>query len=207
MTKSKGYLITGKMYSGKTLSADIIMDLIGAKKYSMARALKQMAADQYNDGVYLSKAESYPVYNKKTANWEMKNGRDILVQLGEAIKHGVDYSWFYVAEANHVKKTLEQDNIFVIDDNRFEEEYTYFKDQFDVTLIYMEAEEAVRKCRALKRDNIIPTDSQLNSPTEQVAWAENYYDYKIINNGIDQDELKKCLELVISGHKDSILVC
>lgn len=182
------------MYSGKTVAANHLVNLLNYQKFSFARSLKEMAANHYNNGNPISKSESYPVYLKETEEWVSMNGRDILAKLGEAIKNGFDYSWFYVEESNFVqrwfsnyeaKKTPTNKytpiNGFVMDDNRFAEEYLYFRDTFNLTLIYVESPEDERIRRAVIRDGVTPTQSQLNSNTERLSWAKQYADIHIVN--------------------------
>lgn len=200
MKKIDGILIAGQMYSGKSVAADYLVTSLNYKKFSFARSLKEMAGNHYNEGKPISKAESYPVYIKETSEWIMMNGRDILAKLGEAIKHGFDYSWFYVEEANFISDFFQEQTDrgskvekngfqykgFVMDDNRFEEEYLYFKDKFNVKLVYVESTEETQVCRAQVRDGIIPTQDQLNSSTEQLVWAEKYADIRIVNEYSDE---------------------
>jgi len=208
MNKIDGILIAGQMYSGKTIAAEYICELLGYKKFSFARSLKHMASRHYNNGEMLSKAATYPVYIKDTKSWVQMNGRDIFAKLGEAIKNGFDYSWFYVEESIFVKEFFKEQKEyfshrgslgcrydgFVMDDNRFEEEYLYFRDQFNVKLIYIETNEEERIRRAIIRDGIIPTQDQLNSNTEKLAWASKYADIRIVNEYTNEKDFFGGLE-------------
>ena len=191
--RAQGIFIVGKMYSGKTTLQQRLLKNGIYRPLSLATSLKKMAADHYNGGNTLSKAEFYPIYNKKTLAWEEKSGRDVLVGLGENIKN-FDYSWFYVETALELKnRILSGDffvghNKFVIDDNRFEEEYLYFKERFDILLVYLKVPEEVQRSRALSRDGILLRPEQIGSSAEQVDWAEKYADIILINNNDDVEE-------------------
>ena len=191
MTKINGILIAGQMYSGKSIAADFLENILLYKTFSFARSLKEMAADHYNAGKPISKSGAYPVYLKDTKLWVQMNGRDILIKLGEAIKNNFDYSWFYVEEASHIQdffvSKLEADQPsddirgFIMDDNRFEEEYLYFRDKFNIKLVYIETNEKERIRRAVIRDGVTPSQGQLHSNTEKLSWAARYADIRIVN--------------------------
>jgi hypothetical protein len=176
-------LFSGKMYSGKTISAQFLQESFGYNLVSFATPLKELASNHYCPGELISKAKSYRVYKKESESWEMLNGRDILVQLGEAIKNHLDYSWFYVELALKIKEIhkLTGQKTFVVDDCRFEKEYLYFNEVFNTHLLYTQTSSSMQDTRAQYRDGITPTEEQKTSNTENFDWVAKYPSIRIAN--------------------------
>ena len=196
--KTKGILVTGNMYSGKTAIANFLVNNKGYCKFSMAHTLKTMAAKHFNEGQAINKTSTYLAYSKRESEWIMVTGREIFQGLSEAIKT-FDYSFFYRAEAKRIKKIakkltdpeysgiFDEDTFyFVIDDCRFEEEYDYFKKTFDrVELVYVRADLSTRLKRASQRDGAIPSPAELSAASEQIEWATQKADRIMENDGTD----------------------
>ena len=168
-----GIMLVGGMCSGKTTMANKLRKLMHIKGkeaeiFSFATSLKDMIAKHYTPNEEFNKNILYPIYNKGTGNWELRDGRELAKLISEAIKT-VDYSWFYREAENSIVRSSH--NYFIIDDCRFKEEYEYFKSVFrSIILVHLDIDAETRNKRSLHLYN---KEIDTTHVSELLDWIED----------------------------------
>ena len=177
------------MCSGKTAYVDdFIRTYPKAIRLTFAEELKRICASRYGnpDGYDfgIKKQEWYEIYNRLEDKMVTIQGRSLLQQFGEKVKE-FDHAFFYGWETKKIIDAIPfrgMNCVYVCEDLRLPEEYFWFKDRFDVKLIYLDAKEEVRDARSLARDGYLPTPEQKSHVSEQVEWAVEWSDMFIDNS-------------------------
>lgn len=176
------YLLSGIAGSGKTTAAKYISEKFNIKIYSMATPLKESMVEiskLFGQNITLDDL-SDPERKKKYRHQLQILGTDIL-------RNKFDLDIFNRA----LEKRIDKTKSFIIDDNRFSNEYYYWKNFASVN--------NYKFCtiRIIREEASSLTGSEKSHPSEQLT--DLPYDNLIINNSSKEDLYKKVDEIIIKG--------
>lgn len=182
--------ISGKQGAGKSELSKIFIDKYGFEYVSFAKALKEMAIEEYG----LSEEEVYGAKKK----------REFLQNLG-AEKRDEDINYW----VKIVIDSLEEDKNYVLDDLRYLNEFDALKDNGFV-MVRVLASEEVRKDRIGStfgnptHKSETDLDSVENNPTLYKDREENkrYWDVFINNETIDIERFRGCADSIYKSFTD-----
>lgn len=188
-------LITGKMASGKSHASEYLERRHGATRWSRTELMKPLAhalADEAGDlddllgRIFHDEDERADVRRELMsyiASYEPEDGKPRrLYQDVVEICQRKDPYCFEVELEGRISHSLGSDFV-IIDDVRVLEAFDYFTER-GYTSLRINASEAVRKRRMLKRDGILPAEETLNHISE-TALDGVAHDFVIVNNDDD----------------------
>ena len=167
-------LIGYKKRSGKDTVANIISNYVECQKLSFAQPLKEILADTLN--ISLSELEDKK-NNNETINWF--NGYISFRQLLQRFGNGKMKTFFGKDVWVKLTESKIKDDLVVISDFRFKEEYEYLKKFHKVITIKVE--------RDLKNDDKDESENDLN---------DFKFDYVINNNGTLIETEKQVIKIL-----------
>lgn len=154
----KNVAIFGAMYSGKSTIAAALVDA-GYVRVSFAGPLKNVASLAYGQ---VDKGKSYNVFSPDCGSVVSISGRQILQEIGEAVKD-VDRDFWVKCFLRDSKRYLDQP--LVLDDGRFQFELEALRNE-GYLIVAVDTPQEVRLARARMIMGREPTATEMNHRSE-----------------------------------------
>ena len=179
-------LLTGLMGSGKTSVAERLTSEHSYTRVSMATWIKETVKKHYG----LELIDKSKFINDKSM-------RTILQEVGMYMRD-IDPLWHIQEVCNQI--FYNDNKLFVIDDVRFKNEVEVLSKIYNCMVIKIKCDKTKRLEQIRSRDNVVPTENQMNDSSE-LEVNKIPYDYVITNNGTI-DELFDRVNQILRSDED-----
>jgi len=156
--------LVGGFGSGKTTAADLLEKVYGYTRVSLARNLKDVAADAINSGRPIEKTSTYGVTDLYGAERRI-SGRQVLQELGQSVK-ALDRNLWVRWLVSDIRSGRYGPGPYVVDDCRFYYEALALSGGVQFLIGRLEVPEEVRAERYYRTYGLRPTAAELSHPSE-----------------------------------------